>query len=96
MNQMSDITANDTISIKLMSGEEIVARFLEHDAEYIAVQRPMAIVNLPSGVGLGPFMFTVPQHGEYKIVKNNVVTWAKTEVNMAKKYGEGTTGLKLS
>jgi hypothetical protein len=56
----------------------------------------MAIVNLPSGVGLGPFMFTVPQHGEYKIVKNNVVTWAKTEVNMAKKYGEGTTGLKLS
>lgn len=93
---MSDITANDTISIKLMSGEEIVARFLEHDAEYIIVQRPMAIVNLPSGVGLGPFMFTVPQHGEYKIVKNNVVTWAKTEVNMAKKYGEGTTGLKLS
>jgi len=93
---MSDINANDTVSIKLMSGEEIVARFIEHDSDYITVQRPMAIVNLPSGVGLGPFIFTVPQHGEYKIVKNNVVTWAKTEVNMAKKYGEGTTGLKLS
>ena len=93
---MSEINANDTVSIKLMSGEEIVARFIEHDNDYITVQRPMAIVNLPSGVGLGPFMFTVPQHGEFKIVKNNIVTWAKTEVNMAKKYGEGTTGLKLS
>ena len=93
---MNDINANDTVSIKLMSGEEIVARFIEHDNDYITIQRPMAIVNLPSGVGLGPFMFTVPQHGEYKIVKNNVVTWTKTEINMAKKYGEGTTGLKLS
>ena len=93
---MNDINANDTVSIKLMSGEEIVARFIEHDKDYITIQRPMAIVNLASGVGLGPFMFTVPQHGEYKIVKNNVVTWAKTEINMAKKYGEGTTGLKLS
>ena len=55
----------------------------------------MAIVNHPSGVGLGPSSYCA-QHGEYKIVKNNVVTWAKTEVNMAKKYGEGTTGLKLS
>ena len=65
---MSEINANDTVSIKLMSGEEIVARFIEHDNDYITVQRPMAIVNLPSGVGLGPFMFTVPQHGEFKIV----------------------------
>ena len=28
---MSEINANDTVSIKLMSGEEIVARFIEHD-----------------------------------------------------------------
>ena len=78
---MSDINANDTVSIKLMSGEEIVARFIEHDSDYITVQRPMAIVNLPSGVGLGPFMFTVPQHGEYKIVKHSFHNEDPTRLN---------------
>ena len=93
---MNDVNANDTVSIKLMSGEELVARFIEHDSDYITVQRPMAIVNLPSGVGLGPFMFTLPKHSELPINKSLIVTMAKTEVEFAKKYAEGTTGLKLS
>ena len=93
---MPAINEGDTVSIKFTSGEEIIARFVSDDGAVVNIQRPMALVNLASGIGLGPFMFTVPQHGEFKIVKNNVVTWAKTEVNMAKKYGEGTTGLKLS
>ena len=56
----------------------------------------MALVNLASGIGLGPFMFTLPKHSELPINKSLIVTMAKTEVEFAKKYAEGTTGLKLS
>ena len=52
----------------------------------------MALVNLSSGIGLGPFMFTVPKFGELPINKSLIVTMAKTEVEFAKKYAEGTTG----
>ena len=69
---------------------------IEHDSDYITVPKIMAIVNPPKWSWSRTNHVYCAQHGEYKIVKNNVVTWAKTEVNMAKKYGEGTTGLKLS
>jgi len=35
--------ANDTITLKSNAGEEIVARFVEEDANTITVQKPMAI-----------------------------------------------------
>ena len=41
-------------------------------------------------------MFTVPKFGELPINKSLIVTMAKTEVEFAKKYAEGTTGLKFS
>ena len=57
---MPAINEGDTISIKFTSGEEIIARYLSQDEAVVNIQRPMALVNLSSGIGLGPFMFTVP------------------------------------
>ena len=37
-----------------MSGEEIVARFVSDDGAVVNIQRPMALVNPASGIGLGP------------------------------------------
>ena len=83
---MSTINEGDTISIKLMSGEEVVARLIKDTERHLMIQRPMAIVNLSSGIGLGPFMFTTPKFGEMPINKGNIVTYVKTEVAFAKKY----------
>lgn len=94
--KMSQINQGDTVSIKFTSGEEIIARFVSDDDKFVNIQRPMALVNLASGIGLGPFMFTLPKHSELPINKSLIVTMAKTEVEFAKKYAEGTTGLKLS
>ena len=94
--KMSQINEGDTVSIKFTSGEEIIARFIYDDGAVVNIQRPMALVNLANGIGLGPFMFTVPKFSELPINKNLVLTMVKTEVEFAKKYAEGTTGLKLS
>ena len=93
---MPAINEGDTISIKFTSGEEIIARFVSDDGAVVNIQRPMALVNLASGIGLGPFMFTVPKFSELPINKSLVLTMAKTEVEFAKKYAEGTTGLKFT
>ena len=61
---MPAINEGDTVSIKFTSGEEIIARYLSQDEAVVNIQRPMALVNLSSGIGLGPFMFTVPKFGE--------------------------------
>jgi hypothetical protein len=93
---MDQIKSNDTITIKLMSGEEVVTRLVEELDDVFVVSNPMAVVNLQSGIGLGPYVFTAQPHSHIPIVKKNVVSWCLTENNMARKYAEGTTGLKLS
>ena len=54
------------------------------------------MVNIPNkGIGLGPFVFTVPQTADIEIFKSNVVCYTETEDGMARQYREGTSGLTL-
>lgn len=93
---MPSVQSGDIITIKLMSGEEVVARLEEDKEEVLAVAKPRAIVNIPNkGIGLGPFVFTVPQNAGIEIFKKNVVCYAETEDGMARQYTEGTSGLTL-
>ena len=47
--------ANDTVTIKTTGGDEIVARFVQEDDTSITVQKPLALMATPQGIGLGPF-----------------------------------------
>ena len=93
---MPEINPNDTVSIKLPSGEEVVGRLIEITDKEIILMRPMMLIQMSKGIGLGPFMFSAPQHQEYRFNKASVASYTKTEVHMAKKYAEGSTGLKLT
>jgi len=41
-------------------------------------------------------MFSTPQHQEFRIHRNSIMAYSPTEVEMAKKYTEANTGLKLT
>ena len=93
---MPNLQEGDIITIKLMSGEEVVARLREDKEDVLLVAKPRAVVNIPNkGIGLGPFVFTIPQDAEVEIFKKNVVCYAETEGGMARQYQEGTSGLTL-
>lgn len=93
---MPNIKQGDIITIKLMSGEEVVAKLEEDQSEVIKVAKPRAVVNIPQkGIGLGPFVFTVSQTAVIDIFKKNVVCYAETEDGMARQYRQGTSGLTL-
>ena len=56
---MPSIEEGDIITIKLMSGEEVLARLVEIKEDTIKVSKPRAVVNIPNkGIGLGPFVFS--------------------------------------
>ena len=86
---------NDTISIKITSGEEIVGRLVEETSAHVKLRKPMMVVMAGQGIGLAPYMFT--SGSEYMSFNNNlIVTKAKTIEDINKKYLETTTGLKLN
>lgn len=93
---MPSLQQGDIITIKLMSGEEVLARLVEITDTSIKISKPRAVVNMPNkGIGLGPFVFTIPQNSDIEIFKSNVVCFAETEGGMARQYQEGTSGLTL-
>lgn len=88
--------SGDTVSLKLNSGEEVVAR-LEEDADSILkVSKPLMLTATQDGVGLAPFMFTVGTDQPIALNKNSILCVVKTEENMASQYIQNTTGLTMS
>ena len=86
---------NDTVTIKLSSGEELVGRFVKENNETLTVKKPLAIMATQQGLGLGPYAFTVNQDSEINLNKAVIVFVAKTETEMAKQYVTSTTGIHI-
>lgn len=85
----------DTVSMKLSSGEEIVARLEEETDEKVKISKPMTLTATQEGFGLAPFMFTInPEHNLF-LNKELVLCVVKTEDNMASQYLQNTTGLSV-
>ena len=85
----------DTISVKTVAGEEIVARLVDENGETLTVTKPMALTATQQGIGMVPFSFTVNPESKLSLNKNTLVFIAKTEESTAKQYIESTTSIKL-
>ena len=91
----SPYKANDTVSIKITSGEEIVGRLVEETSEYVRLKKPMMVVAAGQGIGLAPYMFTSASE-DMSFNKDLIVTMTATVADINTKYLETTTGLKLN
>ena len=87
--------ANDTVTVKTTGGDELVARFIEENDKAITIQKPLALMATPQGIGLGPFTFTVSPDAKIKLNKNAVLFIHKTDNEMAKQYVSSTSGLQM-
>ena len=85
----------DTISLKLSSGEEIVARLEKEDTKSFTVRKPMVLIAQAEGLGLAPFMFSVSPDGKFVLNNSAVSCMGKTEEQISKQYTEKTTGIAL-
>jgi hypothetical protein len=83
----------DTVSFKLSSGEEIVARLEEESGEYFSLKKPMVLIAQTEGLGLAPFMFSVNPDGKFMLRADTVSCVAKTQDEISKQYTATTSGI---
>lgn len=83
----------DTVTLKLISGEEVIGRLVETTDQHITLRKPMAFLMGPQGLGLVPYMFSAVESTEAPIKTAAVVTMLKTDQNVAKQYIQQSTGL---
>ena len=82
--------AGDTVSLKLSSGEEIVARLEDETATQFILKKPMVLIMQQQGMGLAPFMFSVSPDAKFSILATTVTCVAKTEGEIAKQLINST------
>ena len=85
----------DTVSFKLSSGEEIVARLDEETEKSYTLKKPMVLVAQQQGLGLAPFMFSVSPDAKFVLQATSVACVAKTEGEIAKQYLSQTSGIAM-
>jgi len=89
------VSEGEVITIKLTSGEEIVAKLVEDGSAYYKLSRPMVIGMGAQGPGLMPYLFTVHPDKEVKLNKNVVAMAEATDKSFADQFVQSTTGIKL-
>jgi hypothetical protein len=90
------VSTGEVVTLKLTSGEEIVAKLEEETATYYKLSRPMVIGMGQKGPGLMPYLFTVDPKKDIKLLKTTVTVCEATDKQFADQFIESTTGIALA
>ena len=84
-----------TYTIKLNSGEELIAKVMGTNVDYIEVTNPVSIAPGQQGMQMIPSMFTADIDKEIRINRSSISLYAYTDESIADRYLEATTGIKM-
>jgi hypothetical protein len=87
------VSEGEVITLKLTSGEEIVAKLVEESGLYYKLSKPMVIGMGQQGPGLMPYLFTVHPDKEVKLNKSVVAMAESTDKQFAEQFIQSTTGI---
>ena len=90
------LTAGEVVTVKLINGEEIIARYVSENDKTYSLEKLLALSMGPKGIGLIPYTFTVDPDKTLNINKDTVVVIANTAKEFADQYMQSTTGIALS
>jgi len=87
---------NDIVSIKLLTGEEVIAQYEEETDAHLQVTRASIVAANPEGgLGLVPWMMSSAPES-IRINKDTIVTYSTTVEAIANKFIEATTNIKIA
>ena len=83
------------VTLKLTSGEELVARLQEKTATGYRVVNPMVLTMGPKGIGLMPYLITANMEEDLEISSHVVAVAVATDKEPSDQYIQSTTGIKM-
>lgn len=90
-----NLTPNEIYSLKLNSGEELIAKVIEAHDTHIMLHEPVSVAPGPQGLGLVPSLFTAKRDENVRLNTSSVAVIAVTDESVKNKYIEATTGIKM-
>lgn len=90
------VSVGEVITLKLTSGEEIVAKLVEETPTHYKLSKPMVIGMGQKGPGLMPYLFTVAPEKDVKLLKTTVTVAEATDKTFADQFITSTTGIQMA
>jgi hypothetical protein len=84
---------NDLVTIKLVTGDEIMARFKEEKPNSYKIHRPLTLQATQQGMALVPYAMTVSDDISLEILKTSCIFICKTRSEIEPGYIQATTGI---
>ena len=89
------IASGDVVSLKIINGDEIIARYEDETSDTIKLTKPLAVTVGPQGLGMMPWIF-LGQKDTITIKKDHVFVMIPSKKEAADQYMQGTTGIALA
>jgi hypothetical protein len=89
------ITQGSVVSIKILNGDEIIARYENEDADTVTINRPLALTMGQGGLGMIPWVF-LGDSETITLQKRHLFFVIPSKKDAADQYIQGTTGIALA
>mgnify|MGYP001199254054 FL=1 len=81
------IKDGDLITLKLASGEEVIAKYLSRtDTRYISIEKALVLMQGPQGLAFGTFFSTAKQDEPFNIAIDKLISIAPINDKIAEEY----------
>ena len=70
------IKDGDLITLKLASGEEVIAKYLGKTDTYVIIEKALVLMQGPQGLAFGTFFSTAKQDEPFNIATDKITTIA--------------------
>ena len=84
----------DVVTLKLISGEEVLGRFVSEDMIGITLSKPLTIGMTPKGPAMAPVLMTVDPDTNLTFNKQAVILTTACHKEIADQYIYQTTGIQ--
>lgn len=92
--EKSKFTTGEIISLKLITGEEVIGKYVSEDMMEIVLSKPIMLAMTPKGPAMAPMMITLDPEKDYGITKSAIILKGSTVKEIADQYTYQTTGIQ--
>ena len=89
------MATGDVVSIKLINGDELIARLEADDHKGITIDRPLALTMQGGGLGMVPWVL-LGDKNSITLNRDHIFAIVASKKDAADQYVAGTTGIALS
>lgn len=90
----SSYNPGDIIGLKLVNGDEVIAKLVDESDKHIVLDRPCVVVGGAKGIGLIQAMFSLDPERSIKVKNEHVMMTCECIPQMRDHYIQVTTGIQ--